>query len=94
MTDTVIFSDGNIFFPFNIRTAELIASNTASETAGTLQFHRKGGGIGVAGDTVRIQRIIPVFQAGAGIQGNISLTEMMTVPSGSLSKVLPERSCR
>lgn len=62
VTDTVIFSGGGVFFPFDFRAAELAACNTASESACTFRLHGEGRVVRAAGDTVRIYGIIFLFQ--------------------------------
>ena len=52
VADTVIFSGGSVLFPFDLRAAELIAGNTASESACTFWLHGEGWVIRAAGDTI------------------------------------------
>lgn len=79
MADTVVFSGGNIFFPFHFRTAEFIPDHSTAEFTGAFRFHWKGRGIGTAGNSVLIYGIIFVFQTSTGIQRNVSFLEMSCV---------------
>lgn len=67
LTDAMVFPGGGILLPPDFWTDKFITDNAAAQSAGTFRFHWKGGIIGTAGDTVSIDSIIRVFQAGAGI---------------------------
>lgn len=67
LADTMVFPSGGILLPPNFWTDKFITDNATFEFADPFRFHGKGGIPGTAGDTVRIDRIVRVFQACAGI---------------------------
>ena len=94
VADTVVFSGGRVFFPFDFRAAELAACNAAPESAGAFRLHVEGRVIGAAGDAVLVHRVILIFQSGAGIQRNVCLLEMPAICAEGAAgkKILIKRS--